>query len=195
MRNFARKWVREWLGIPDVVPSFLSYPQSIEVVMEQRNPCARLPIYATDGSACADFFPVLTNGVDRELDEPRSFLLEPGEMMAVRLGWAVQVPKHWCLELHSRSGQGKVRVSLANRTGIIDSDFTGELVALVVNEGDKAFAIRECIAICQAKLSPAPQMNMRIGEMKSTARGFGGFGHTDHRHVTRAVTKYVTQKT
>lgn len=173
-----RKFIRKWLGIPDAIPSFLSYPQAVDVVLERKRQRAREPIYATDGSACADFFPVLSD-VSTGDGTAHMVELEPGEMMAVNLGWGVQVPKFWCLELHSRSGQGRVRVSLANRTGIIDSDYTGELVALVVNEGSLPYEISENKAICQGKLSPAPQMRWRLGVLASTTRGDGGFGHTD----------------
>lgn len=173
-----KKWIRKWLAIPEAVPCFLSYPQHMDVVIERRHPRAREPVYATDGSACADFFPVLCDYDPRD-GTAAVVVLEPGEMVAVKLGWAVQVPRHWCLELHSRSGQGKLRVSLANRTGIIDADFTGELIALVVNEGTQAYEIAENKAICQGKLAPAPQMLMRHGALAATARGAGGFGHTD----------------
>lgn len=173
-----RNWIRKWLGIPDAIPSFLSYPQTMPVVLERKNARAKEPIYATDGSACADFFPVLSDNDLKDGTVPM-IELQPGEMVAIRLGWGIQVPAFWCLELHSRSGQGKARVSLANSTGVIDADFTGELVALVVNDGSKVFEIAENKAICQAKLCPAPQMRWRIGKLAATERGDGGFGHTD----------------
>lgn len=151
-----------------------------DVLIVRKHERARMPVYATKGSACADFFPILVDGPLPEADCVPRVMLQPGEMRAVRLGWAITVPGGWCLELHSRSGQGKARVSLANSTGVIDSDFTGELLALVVNDGQDAFELREDKAVCQGKLSPAPQMHFwETHKLQETARGEGGFGSTD----------------
>lgn len=144
--------------------------------MHQR---ARLPKYATEGACAFDLWPVL-----EDEDAPDGLVnmrvLEPGDMAEIRLGWAVMAPKDWCVELHSRSGQGKLRVSLANRTGLIDCDYGGELVALVVNEGKHVYEIREDRAICQGKLAYSPQAEFfEVLELPTTRRGTGGFGHTD----------------
>lgn len=140
---------------------------------------ARLPKYATEGACAFDLWPVL-----EDEDAPAGLVnvrvLEAGEMTEIRLGWAVMAPQDWCVELHSRSGQGKLRVSLANRTGLIDCDYGGELVALVVNEGLYPYEIREDRAICQGKLAYSPQAEFfEVLELPTTRRGTGGFGHTD----------------
>lgn len=151
-------------------------------LMKRLHKRAQLPRYATAGACAFDLWPVL-----EDEDAPQGLVnvrvLEPGEMIEVRLGWAIMAPKDWCVELHSRSGQGKVRVSLANRTGLIDCDYSGELLALVVNEGPHPYEISEAKAICQGKLAYAPQAEFfEVLVLPTTRRGAGGFGHTDQPH-------------
>lgn len=153
--------------------------ECLDVDFQSLHPRAKLPIYGTDDAACIDFFPVLS-----DTDCPNGYVITktllPGEMTAVRLGWAVAMPRNWCLELHSRSGQGKVRISLANRTGIIDADYRGELIALLVNEGSEPYEISEDKAVCQGKPVTAPRMRIReVERLPDTVRGAGGFGSTD----------------
>ena len=155
-----------------------TFPQGA-TLLKRLHPRAKLPRYATDGSAAFDLWPILAD--EDPKDGADLFLtLPPGQMVTIRTGWACMPPKDWCVELHSRSGQGKVRVSLANRTGIIDSDYTGELLAMVVNEGTEDYVIQESKAVCQGKLAYSPQaVFFEVLELPKTKRGAGGFGHTD----------------
>ena len=159
--------------------------EKTDVLIVRKHERARFPVYATKGSACADFFPILADGPLKDADCVPRLMLQPGEMRAIRLGWAINAPAGWCVELYSRSGQGKVRVSLANGTGIIDSDYTGELLALVANDGSEPFELREDKAVCQGKLAPAPQMHFwEAHKLQETERGEGGFGSTDKQMTT-----------
>lgn len=149
-------------------------------LLKRLHPRAKLPQYATAGAACFDLFPVLEEGAVVGADGVRCLKLKPGGLLSVRTGWAIVPPAGWCLELHSRSGQGKVRVSLSNRTGIVDSDYTGEVLALVVNEGSQPFMLREDKAMCQGKLAYSPQAEfLEVLVLPETGRGAGGFGSTD----------------
>lgn len=150
---------------------------NLDIRMQRKHPRAKAPTYGTIRSACVDLYPVVA---DKEGD-PTTISVAPGEVVKVRLGWAMQaVNPQWCLELHSRSGQGKVQVRLANSTGIIDADYTGEICALIENNGKAPFVVSEDKAICQMKPAIAPRMNfIEVAELEATTRGQGGFGSTD----------------
>lgn len=154
----------------------------LDIRIQRKHPRAKVPSYGTQQAACLDLYPVLADQ-DAEDGTVPMMVIAPGEVKAIRLGWAMQVINpQWCLELHSRSGQGKVRVRLANSTGIIDADFTGELKALVENSGSAPFEVRESVAICQMKPALVPRMVLHeVTELEATARGEGGFGSTDKR--------------
>lgn len=85
------------------------------------HPDARAPVLASDGAACFDLHAYMPT--------MQSAYVLPGETVIVHTGIAFAFPKGWCMEVYSRSGHGaKCRVSLANSTGIIDSDYRGELL-------------------------------------------------------------------
>lgn len=151
-------------------------------LIKRLHPRAKLPKYSTDGAAAFDLWPILADEDPKDGAET-ILTLAPGQMATIRTGWAMMAPKDWCIELHSRSGQGKVRVSLANRTGIIDCDYGGELLAMVVNEGAEDFVISEAKAICQGKLAYCPQAEFfEVLVLPETRRGTQGFGHTDAKN-------------
>ncbi len=64
--------------------------------------------------------------------------------------------------------------------GTIDSDYTGEVKIRLINHGREKFYIRNGDRIAQAVVNKLPEVEMTegVGEMKETARGVGGFGHT-----------------
>jgi len=160
----------------DVVPKFI--PEGATLI-KRLHPRAKLPKYSTDGAAAFDLWPILADQAPED-GSVLTLTLEPGQMATIQTGWAMMAPKDWCIELHSRSGQGKVRVSLANRTGIIDCDYGGELLAMVVNEGVEPFVISEAKAVCQGKLAYSPQAEFfEVLVLPETRRGAQGFGHTD----------------
>lgn len=137
------------------------------------HPDAILPQYQTAGAACFDLHAVLEDG---------PVFIHPGEPYDFRIGLAFEVPQHWVMLVYSRSGHGfKSGTRLANCTGVIDSDFRGEmhvkltqdpgaLSSLMVNHGDR---------VGQCMLVPAPQWRLlEVDELSVTARGENGYGST-----------------
>lgn len=141
--------------------------------VKKLNPLARLPEYATEGSACFDIY-----GIESSYDEKINALI-------YSTGLAFDIPKGKALMIYSRSGHGFNKdVRLSNCVGVIDSDYTDEVkVKLVCDRPTGEYpVIAEGTAIAQGMIVDAPQLEIiEIQTMKVTARGGNGFGSTDKK--------------
>ncbi|MBU6444083.1 MAG: dUTP diphosphatase [Alphaproteobacteria bacterium] len=135
-----------------------------------------LPAYATEGSAGLD----LLAAVDTEIR------LAPGARAAVPCGIAIALPAGFEAQLRPRSGLAlKHGVTVLNAPGTIDSDYRGEVKAILINHGGEAFAIARGMKIAQLVI--ARHERARLDECETldeTARGAGGFGSTGYTHAT-----------
>ncbi len=130
-----------------------------------------LPRYATEGAAGLDLAACL--------EEP--MVLMPGERALIPTGIAVQLPgPHVGAFLFARSGlAAKHGIHLANGVGVVDSDYTGEVLCAVVNGGSEPFTIRPGDRIAQMVFLPVAAAELvLVDELEPTERGAGGFGHT-----------------
>lgn len=127
---------------------------------------AQVPTYTTSGAACFDLYSVERVTVRAE------------DMQTVGTGIAVEVPEGYALMLYSRSGHGVKRISLANSVGVIDSDYRGEIKALIKNDGFFAMDVFPGDRIAQGMIIPVNQVTFEEGELSDTERGTGGFGST-----------------
>lgn len=128
-----------------------------------------LPEYATPGSA----------GVDMRacLDEP--LVLEPGQTELIPTGMAIHVDDPGLAAvLLPRSGLGhKHGVVLGNLTGLIDSDYQGQVFISCWNRGNAAFTIEPGERIAQMVILPVVQVRFDVVEsFEESERGAGGFG-------------------
>ena len=84
------------------------------------------------------------------------------------------------LLVHSRSGQGfNHGIRLSNCTGVIDSDYRGEILVKLQNDSDKEFKVEVGDKVAQAVLMPFFRMDFEtVDELDETSRGTGGFGST-----------------
>ncbi len=129
------------------------------------------PIYATAGSAGMDLCAYL------EAD----LTIDPGAIVRVPTGIALQLPDSSIGGfVFPRSGlSSKHGVSLANCVGVIDSDYTGEVVCPVINHSDKAYTVKNGDRIAQIVFMPIYRANLIwVDELEDTERGAGGFGST-----------------
>lgn len=134
-------------------------------------PDAILPAYATNGAAAMDFF----------LPKEQPLIsIAPGEQAPVPTGWAVEIPRNHAMLLLSRSGHAaKFRVALGNSVGLIDSDYRGEIVALIENRGRTTFIINAGERFAQGIVILTPQYKLEVvDKLTETARASGGFGST-----------------
>jgi dUTP pyrophosphatase len=108
-------------------------------------------------------------------------MIRPGrEHVALKTGLAFEIPEGYVMKVYSRSGHGfKNGIRLANGTGIIDSDYRGEVMVKMHNDGDTAVLITAGERIAQAMIEPIQQVSFEVvDELSDTARGSGGLGST-----------------
>ena len=98
----------------------------------------------------------------------------------VPTGIAVEIPDGYYGAVHLRSSVGaNSKLRLANQTGIIDSDYRGEIILLVENIGSFQEVIEEGDRIAQLVLCPGePVEPTEVKELKKTKRGTKGIGST-----------------
>jgi len=130
-----------------------------------------LPHYATDGSA----------GLDMRacIDEPLT--VAPGETVLVPSGLAIHIgDPGLAAVLLPRSGLGhKHGLVLGNLTGLIDSDYQGQVFVSIWNRGSKTYEIEPGERIAQMVFVPVEQVKFEVvEEFDDSVRGEGGFGHS-----------------
>lgn len=141
----------------------------MNIKIKKLHPAAVVPQYATAGAACFDL--VCVNDVT----------ITPGrEHIALKTGLAFEIPEGYVMKVYSRSGHGfKNGIRLANGTGIIDSDYRGEVMVKMHNDSTSAVHIAAGERVAQAMIEPVQQVAFEIvEELSDTARGSGGFGST-----------------
>ena len=132
---------------------------------------AKVPSYATPGSAAADLCAVL--------DAPLT--LAPMERALVPTGLAIELPgAHSVALVYARSGLSiKHGLCMANGVGVVDSDYRGELKVPMVNLGREAYTIQPGERVAQLCIAPVyTAAFVPAEELGDTQRGEGGFGST-----------------
>lgn len=108
--------------------------------------------------------------------------LFPHNVTSCHTGVAVAIPKGHHGEIHIRSSIGVHGIRLANCTGIIDPDYRGELICILINDTDNTLHLRAGDRVAQLVLYKDPDFNIEVVEnLDETARGKGGFGSTNNK--------------
>lgn len=133
----------------------------------------------------AGFIPVRAYELDAgaDLKSIAEYIIYPGEVCKVHTGVSVQVYPYHVGLIFSRSGQAKHGITLANSVGVIDSQYRGELIVMLQNNGTEPYYIGRGDRIAQFVLMPIviPELIPFEGtneEWNDTTRGTGGFGST-----------------
>jgi dUTP pyrophosphatase len=127
---------------------------------------ATLPEYGSAGAAGAD------------LRASEAVLLPPGGRTAVRTGLRLQLPPGHVGLVWPRSGLA-ARHGIDTLAGVIDSDYRGELLVVLVNHGDEPFAIAAGDRIAQLLVQRVSRVQfVPAAALEDSERGHGGFGST-----------------
>ncbi len=132
-----------------------------------------LPRYATMGAAGCDLAAAVPADAPVVLAPGGGRALVPtGLVLALAPGFEAQVrPRSGLAHRHG--------VSVLNTPGTVDADYRGEVFVLLVNFGDRPFAIERGMRIAQMVVAPVSRARfVSSDEMGSTDRGQGGFGST-----------------
>lgn len=132
------------------------------------HPDAALPTRGTEDSA----------GLD--LRCLREFTIPPGDRAAIRTGIAVAVPRGTVGMVWPRSGLA-VKHGIDVLAGVIDADYRGEILVILVNHGHNDVVVNQYDAIAQLVVQEhhSDMEMMLVNELDVTGRGDGGFGSTD----------------
>ena len=142
-------------------------------VQVQRLPHATglaLPAYATAGSAGLD----LLAAIDADIE------LQPGQRTAVPCGISLALPEGYEAQIRPRSGLALTHgVTVLNAPGTIDSDYRGEVKAILINHGQVPFRVAHGMKIAQLVIAHHERAALdEVSELSPTIRGAGGFGST-----------------
>ena len=131
---------------------------------------ANLPAYGSSGAAGADLTACLTEPV----------VIEPGHTAFIPTGLAMEVPVGCAGLIYARSGMAcKQGLAPANKVGVIDSDYRGEIVVALHNHGTEPRAVEPGQRIAQMLITPVlTPAYEAVQELTDTARNAGGFGST-----------------
>ena len=141
-----------------------------KVEIKKLDPRAIIPTYGTEFSAGADIYALL--------DEPLT--INPGETKLIHTGLAMAIPEGLVGLNFARSGMATKRgLAPANKVGVIDSDYRGEVMVALHNHGNTPQTVENGERVAQMVFVPyyAAEFELK-DELSETLRGEGGFGST-----------------
>ena len=137
--------------------------------IKKLNENAIIPTYGTEFSAGADLY---------NLGQP--ITIDPHKTVLVHTGIAVEIPKGYCGLIFARSGLATKRgLAPANKVGVIDADYRGEIMVALHNHSDEPALVAANERVAQLAIVPFLKAEFEVvDELSSTVRGEGGFGST-----------------
>ena len=163
----------------------------IKLKAKRLSDTANLPTYGSEKAACCDLYCDLR--VDKCIDLNPANVdfkhmeysgdcfdrvhIAPHETIKLPTGWAFQPPEGYMLQILQRSGLASK--GLIPLGGILDEDYTGEVIVIMLNTTDKYLSINNGDRIAQMAIRPYYQGEFeKVDELDETERGDGAFGST-----------------
>jgi dUTP pyrophosphatase len=140
------------------------------VRVKKLHPNAKLPTYGSPEAAGADLYACLDEAVT----------IQPGEVYWVPTGIALEVPKGCAGLVYARSSMGAKRgLAPANKVGVVDSDYRGEIKVVLLNHSNQPQTLEPGERVAQFVITPVLTPAYEEAEdLSNTSRGIGGFGST-----------------
>lgn len=141
-----------------------------QIAVKKIRPGAKLPSFGTPEAAGADLYACLDADVT----------IMPGETFFVPTGLSMALPKGYAGFVFARSGMACKRgLAPANKVGVIDSDYRGELMIALHNHGTEPQTVSDGERVAQLILLPVlTPVYLEADALDETERGTGGFGST-----------------
>ena len=138
--------------------------------MKKLDPRAVTPTYGSPAAAGADLYALL--------DE--TLTVAPGETVKVPTGLSLEIPEGYAGLIYARSGLSVKRgLAPANKVGVIDADYRGEILVALYNQSPVPQTVESGERIAQLVIAPVLQVGFEeCDDLSDTARGAGGFGST-----------------
>ena len=145
---------------------------STNVNIKKLNPNATIPTYGSEYAAGADLYACIEETIT----------IAPGETVLVikKTGLAMELPIGYAGLIYARSGLASKRgLAPANKVGVIDSDYRGEVMVALHNHSNIAQSIEPNERIAQLVITPYLKgIFNETDDLSDTVRGEGGFGST-----------------
>lgn len=140
------------------------------VNIKKLSPKATIPTYGSEYAAGCDLYACLD----------QSITIEPHATVLIKTGIALEVPVGYAGLIYARSGLASKRnLAPANKVGVVDSDYRGEVMVALHNHGTTAQTVEHGERIAQMVIAPFLQVSFVETEaLSDTVRGEGGFGST-----------------
>ena len=142
----------------------------MKVRIKKINENAIIPTYGTEYSAGADLYALLESKIE----------IKPHETVFVHTGISVEIPEGYCGLVFARSSMGAKRgLAPANKVGVIDADYRGEIMVTLHNHSEITSTVEPGERIAQLAIVPFLKAEFDVtDELSDTVRGAGGFGST-----------------
>ncbi|SFR69642.1 dUTP diphosphatase [Anaeromicropila populeti] len=141
-----------------------------EVRIKKLNEKAMIPTYGSEFAAGADLYACIE----------KTAVIQPGETVLIQTGLAMEIPVGYAGFIYARSGlASKKGLAPANKVGVVDADYRGEIMVALHNHGISAQEVEHGERIAQMVIAPfLTAQFIETEELQDTVRGEGGFGST-----------------
>lgn len=113
-----------------------------------------------------------------DLRTPKRVVLRRGESVCIDTGVHMEIPKGWYGKLESKSGLN-AKHSIVSLGGVIDSSYTGSIVAKLYNFGSEDYVFEAGDKVIQIVFMPCGNFSLiQVDNLEETERGNSGFGST-----------------
>ena len=138
--------------------------------IKKLNEKATIPTYGSEYAAGADLYACVDDVVT----------IAPGETKMIPTGLAMEIPVGYAGLIYARSGlASKKGLAPANKVGVVDSDYRGEVMVALHNHSNEEKSIEPNERIAQLVVAPFLKVDFNVvDELDDTKRGEGGFGST-----------------
>ena len=138
--------------------------------VKKSNEKAVLPTYGSKYAVGADLYACLDQDVS----------IKPGESAFIPTGISMEIPTGYAGLIYARSGMACKRgLAPANKVGVIDSDYRGELIVVLHNHGQQTQIVAHGERIAQLVIAPVFTPGfVEVEDLSNTERSCGGFGST-----------------
>ena len=142
----------------------------MEIRIKKLNENAILPTYGSAYAAGADLYARPETDVT----------IQPGQTVLIHTGVALELPIGYAGLIYARSGlASKKGLAPANKVGVVDCDYRGEVMVALHNHGTQAQTVSGAERIAQLVITPYITASfIEADELSDTVRGEGGFGST-----------------
>lgn len=143
------------------------------VPIKKLDPDATIPTYGSEYAAGADLYACI-----KEAE-----IFEPGETKLIHTGLAMEIPAGYAGLIYARSGlASKKGLAPANKVGVVDADYRGEIMVALHNHSNVSVSIEPQERIAQLVITPyLTAVFDETDTLSDTVRGEGGFGSTGRK--------------